>query len=128
MKLAALYWFTIEFGLCRQNGELKVYGAGILGGVHEMEYCMTDVPKYYPLDPYEIAQNHVNFVINSVQPYYFIAESFVNAKEIITEYTKNIKQPFKLAYDARKNYVHLIEGNIKIKSLNQNDVHEGPLF
>lgn len=128
MKLAALYWFTIEFGLCRQNGELKVYGAGILGGVHEMEYCMTDVPKYYPLDPYEIAQNHVNFVINSVQPYYFIAESFVNAKEIITEYTKNIKQPFKLAYDARKNSVHLIEGNIKIKSLNQNDAHEGPLF
>lgn len=31
-----------------------------------MEYCMTDVPKYYPLDPNEIAQNHVNFVINSV--------------------------------------------------------------
>jgi phenylalanine-4-hydroxylase len=55
MKLAALYWFTIEFGLCRQNGELKVYGAGILGGVHEMEYCMSDVPKYYSLDPDEIA-------------------------------------------------------------------------
>lgn len=66
MNLAALYWFTIEFGLCRQDGELKVYGAGILGGVHEMEYCMSEIPKYYPLDPDEIAKNHVNFVINSV--------------------------------------------------------------
>jgi phenylalanine-4-hydroxylase len=52
--------------LCRQNGELKIYGAGILGGVHEMEYCMTSVPKYYPLDPDEIAKNHLEFVINDV--------------------------------------------------------------
>ncbi len=76
-----------------------MYGAGILGGVHEMEYCMSDIPKYYPLDPNEIAQNHVNFVINAVQPYYFIAESFLNAKEIITDYTKKIVQPFKLEYN-----------------------------
>lgn len=66
MKLAALYWFTIEFGLCRQDGELKVYGAGILSGMKEIEYCMSDVPKYYPLDANEITQNHVKFVINSV--------------------------------------------------------------
>ena len=117
MKLAALYWFTIEFGLCRQDGELKVYGAGILSGMKEIEYCMSDVPKYYPLDAEEITKNHVTFVINSVQPYYFIAESFSDANEIITEYTKIIKQPFKLAYDAKKNSVYLTEGNIKFKDI-----------
>lgn len=107
-----------------------MFGAGILGGVHEMEYCMTDVPKFYPLDPDEIAQNHVNFVINSVQPYYFIAESFVNAKEIITEYTKKITQPFKLEYQANNNSVNVIEGNIKIKTYKPDEAQraEGPLF
>ena len=79
-RLATIYWFTIEFGMCKERGNLKAYGAGILSSVGELEYCLTDKPKYYPLDPFEIAQNHLNFPISSMQPYYFVAESFAKAK------------------------------------------------
>jgi hypothetical protein len=68
---------------------------------------MTDVPKYYPLDPIEIAENHLNFVINDVQPYYFVAESFISAKDTITEYTNKIEKPFTLSYDHAHNKVKI---------------------
>ena len=41
-RLAAIYWFTIEFGMCNQGGTPKAYGAGILSSVGELEYCVTD--------------------------------------------------------------------------------------
>lgn len=44
-RLAAIYWFTIEFGMClNANNEKKAYGAGILSSFGELEYCVTDVP------------------------------------------------------------------------------------
>jgi len=79
-KLAAIYWFTIEFGMCYEKGALKAYGAGILSSVGELEYCVSNKPKYLPLDPFEIGQNHLNYPISSMQPLYFVAESFAKAK------------------------------------------------
>jgi phenylalanine-4-hydroxylase len=55
VRLAAIYWFTIEFGMCLENGEKKSYGAGILSSVGELEYCVTEKPTFFPLDPFDIA-------------------------------------------------------------------------
>lgn len=80
-RLGAIYWFTIEFGMCRENGNLKAYGAGILSSVGELEYCVTDKPKFHRFCPHEVAQNHLDFPISSMQPYYFVADSFETAKD-----------------------------------------------
>jgi len=54
-RLAAIYWFTIEFGMCNESDGIKAYGAGILSSVGELEYCKSGKPKLHPLDPFEIA-------------------------------------------------------------------------
>lgn len=87
--------------MCKEKGNLKAYGAGILSSVGELEYCLSDKPKYYPLDPFEIAQNHLNFPISSMQPYYFVAESFPKAKQQITDYCEQINKPFNVTFDNR---------------------------
>lgn len=80
-RLAAIYWFTVEFGMCLDSkGLKKAYGAGIMSSFGELEYCVTSKPEFRPFDPYEISQNYVDFPISEMQPTYFVAESFQKAK------------------------------------------------
>ena len=74
-----MYWFTIEFGLCRQNGEIRAYGAGLLSSFGELQYCLTDEPEKLPLDP-EVT-TITEYPITKFQPTYFIAEDFESAKK-----------------------------------------------
>jgi phenylalanine-4-hydroxylase len=39
-ELGALYWYTIEFGACREHNKFKAYGAGIASSIGECEVCV----------------------------------------------------------------------------------------
>lgn len=77
--LATLYWFTVEFGLCKQDGEIKAYGAGLLSSSGELEYCLGDKPERRAFEPSKIIQT--TYPITEYQPVYFVAESFQSAKQ-----------------------------------------------
>ena len=106
-RLAAIYWFTVEFGLCLERGERKVYGAGILSSFGELPYSMSEKPKVYEFDPYEIAQNHLNYPISSLQPIYFQAESFEKSNEQIRTYCEGIKRKFNCTYDKKTQTINV---------------------
>ena len=39
--ISRVYWFTVEFGLIQENGELRIYGAGILSSAGETRYSIS---------------------------------------------------------------------------------------
>jgi phenylalanine-4-hydroxylase len=73
--LARFFWFTIEFGLMRENGHIRVYGSGLLSSADEIEHAVTsDQVQRYPFQ-LEWAINQP-FEIDRFQPLLFIVESF----------------------------------------------------
>jgi phenylalanine-4-hydroxylase len=70
-----------------------------LSSVGELAYACSDEPKFYPLDPFEIGQNHVDFPISTMQPHYFVAESFQKAKAQITNYCESMPNPFQVTFN-----------------------------
>ena len=72
--LARLYWFTVEFGLMRQNDELRIYGGGILSSPGETEYAFTsDQPERLPMNVVDAFRTP--YRIDIMQPKYFMIES-----------------------------------------------------
>lgn len=69
----------MEFGICRQNNELRAYGAGLLSSFGELQYCLSDQPEHRPFDP-EVT-GITKYPITQFQEVYYIAESFEDAKE-----------------------------------------------
>lgn len=81
--LIRLYWFSIEFGLCWQDGEIKALGSGLASSPTELVYSVTsDIPDRDPFDvmtilrtPYRIDMHQMGyFVLNDAEDLFAAAE------------------------------------------------------
>ena len=80
--LARFFWFTIEFGLMRQGGEIRVYGSGLLSSWGEIEHAITSpLVQRYPIR-LEWVINQA-FEIDHYQPLLFVVESFAHLFDLV---------------------------------------------
>jgi phenylalanine-4-hydroxylase len=70
--VADVFWFTIEFGVLHEEGELRAYGAGILSSYGEIEEFRA--MEIRPIDFHEMGT--IEYDITKYQPILFGAESF----------------------------------------------------
>ena len=71
--LSRLYWYTVEFGLIRENGGVRAYGAGILSSVGELEYSVNS-PQPHRL-PLQLERTmRTLYKIDTYQQTYFVID------------------------------------------------------
>lgn len=73
--LSRVFWYTVEFGLMKENGGFKAYGSGLLSSYGELEHCIEspDVQRY----PFQLEWViNQTFYIDRMQPVLFVIDSF----------------------------------------------------
>ncbi|HYE62802.1 MAG TPA: hypothetical protein VD997_12470 [Phycisphaerales bacterium] len=103
-RLGRLFWFTVEFGLIRENGEVKLYGSGLVSSHGEAEYALKGqwekkgqtapdclerpVAEWRPFDLERIC--NTDFEIHHYQPIYYVLESFEQLRDAMNRYAEQV--------------------------------------
>ena len=77
-RIGRVFWYTVEFGLIRQNGEVKVYGSGLISSNGECSNVIHGGCAVHPFDLAEVLQtpvkvdemHHLLFAIDSFDQIY----------------------------------------------------------
>lgn len=79
-RLARLYWYTVEFGLAREQGRLKIYGAGIVSSHGETAFSLeSPAPRRRPFDLRRVLRT--KYRTDAFQQAYFVIDSFASLLE-----------------------------------------------
>lgn len=104
-RLGRLFWFTVEFGLIKEDGKVKVYGSGLVSSHGESEYSLKGswekkgVPGAVPCSTREVAEwrpfdlervCETDFEIDHYQPIYYVLESFEQLRDAMSKYAERV--------------------------------------
>ena len=81
-RFSRVFWFSVEFGVCRERGELRTYGAGLLSSYGEIQ-AYRDA-EIRPFDLEEMAS--LEYDITHFQKVLFGASSFDAAYDALLDY------------------------------------------
>ena len=74
-NLAALYWYTVEFGLIQTDAGLRIYGAGIVSSSAESVFALEDPsPNRIGFDLVRLMRT--DYRIDDFQQSYFVIDSY----------------------------------------------------
>ncbi|XP_050455089.1 tryptophan 5-hydroxylase 1 [Cataglyphis hispanica] len=114
-KLATLYFFTVEFGLCKQDGTFRVYGAGLLSSVAELRHAVSAPEKTMRFEPDVTCKQEC--IITAFQNAYYYTDSIEEAKEKMRAFANQIQRPFGVRYNPYTQSVEVLTDAQKITAV-----------
>lgn len=85
-QLGRLYWFTVEFGLIEEAGEVKAFGAGLLSSFSELEHAFSGEVERRPFNLEEVI--HTSFDYSDMQPLLFVIPSYAYLKDVTQKFIR----------------------------------------
>jgi phenylalanine-4-hydroxylase len=83
-RLARLYWYSVEFGLAKEDGALRIYGAGLLSSFGESHFSLeSEAPKRRTFNIPEVLRTR--YRSDAFQHGYFVIPSFAALLRLLTD-------------------------------------------
>jgi phenylalanine-4-hydroxylase len=82
-RMGRLFWFTVEFGIIRERGDIKVYGSGLISSHGECTHVVNGGPEIRDFDLEKVLDTKVN--VSEMQPILYAIESFDQIYEATKE-------------------------------------------
>jgi phenylalanine-4-hydroxylase len=83
-NLGRLYWYTVEFGLIEEAGELRIYGSGIVSSFAESVFALeSPSPNRIRFDLKRVMRT--DYRIDDFQQNYFVIPSFDELLRVTVE-------------------------------------------
>ena len=73
-RMGRLFWFTVEFGVIRQRGAIKLYGSGLISSPGESDYVVSGGPEIRNFNLDQVMEQQ--FATSEMQPVLYAVESF----------------------------------------------------
>ena len=86
-ELGRLYWFTVEFGLIEEDGDLKAYGAGLLSSFGELEHAFGAEVERRPFDLEQVISTDYDY--SEMQKILYVIPSYSYLKETTRKYIES---------------------------------------
>lgn len=88
-RLARLFWFTVEFGLIREGGQIKLYGSGLISSPGESVHALNSSEvERRPFDLDTVC--NTSFEIDHYQPILYVLESFQQLRDAMNSYANRL--------------------------------------
>jgi len=102
--LARLFWFTVEFGLVREDNRLKIYGSGLISSHAEshnalhapaapagVDLAPNDTSGKIERRPFDLDRViNTPFEIDHFQPVLYVLESFEQLRDAMSSYAERV--------------------------------------
>jgi phenylalanine-4-hydroxylase len=82
-RMARLFWFTVEFGLIREEGRTKVYGSGLISSAGDAANALSERCERRPFSLDAVTSQP--FEIDRFQDVLFVVESFEQLFQAVDE-------------------------------------------